>query len=292
MNGFSRVFRIALFELSSAVRSRRAVVTALLFALIGAGVMFAVVSVFATLEEQVVSTLGLPESGAAGGVTMTLWRSSAFKAVMSRALGSSLLFRDMLQLHPVTVAFGFFVFTVVPLMTLITCAPVAAGEIRSGSVRYLLLRVSRTEWTLGLFFAEAFVLLVAMLLLAASASAVSFSRLPGGSALGFIPTLFGWSFRAWFYALAWLGICTGASLCVKSPGKATGLSLVIYAVFSQMGIFMDGSLAALDFIRPQGCQYLLWRMSFPALLQGVVGVLAVAFLYLGLGGAVFARRDV
>lgn len=292
MNGFSRVLRTALFELSSAIRSRRALVTVLLFALIGAGVMFVTVSIFSTLEEQVVSKLGLPAVDNSGGVTMTLWRSSVFKAMMSRALGSSLLFNDMLSQHPVALAFGFFVFGVVPLMTLITCAPTAAGEIRSGSVRYVLLRVSRTEWTLGLFFAEALVLLVAMMLLAAAAAAIAVYRLPGWSAFGFVPSLFGWSVRAWVFSLAWLGICTGASMCVKSPGKATGFALLLYVAFAAFGSFADNCCAVFDFIRPQGYEHALWRASFSSMLEGVVGVLAIAFLYLGLGCAVFSRRDV
>ena len=292
MNGFLRVVRTSLFELSSAIRSRRAVVTVLLFALIGGGVMFATVGFFSTLEEQVISTLGLPAADNSGGVTMTLWRSSTFKTMMSKALGSSLLFNDMLSQHPVALAFGFFVFSIVPLMTLITCAPTAAGEIRSGSVRYVLLRVSRTEWTLGLFFAEALVLLIAMMLLAASAAAVAVYRLPDWSALGFVPSLFDWSLRAWVYSLAWLGICTGSSLCVKSPGKATGFALLLYAVFLAFGYFANNYCAVFDFLRPQGYEYALWRASFSAVLEGVVGAIAIAFLYLGLGSAVFARRDV
>lgn len=292
MNVFSRVFRTAMFELASAIRSRRAVVTVFLFALIGAGVMYATVSVFSTLEDQVVSTLGLPAAESSGGVTMTLWRSSFFKTVMAKFLGSSLLFDDMLRQHPVAVAFGFFVFSVVPLMTLITCAPTAAGEIRAGSVRYVLLRVSRTEWTFGLFFAEALVLLVAMLLLAVAASVVAVCRLPGWSALGFLPSLFDWAVRAWVYSLAWLGACTGVSMCVRSPGKATGLSMLTFSLFVLFGSLSDRWCPLFGYLRPQGYELALWRRSFPVVLEGVVGTLALAFLYLGLGGAVFARRDV
>ena len=292
MNGFSRVFRTAIFELASAIRSRRALVTVLLFALIGAGVMFVTVSIFSTLEEQVVSALGLPAAENPGGVTMTLWRSSVFKAMMSKALGSSLLFNDMLAMHPVAIAFGSFVFGVVPFMTLITCAPTAAGEIRSGSLRYVLLRVSRTEWVFGLFFAEALVLLIAMMLLAAAAASVALYRLPEWSALGFVPSLFGWAFRAWVYSLAWLGVCIGASMCVKSPGKATGFALLLYVVFALFGYFADSWCAVFDFVRPQGYEHALWRASFSAVFEGVVGTIAIAFLYLGIGSAVFARRDV
>lgn len=81
-------------------------------------------------------------------------------------------------------------------------------------------------------------------------------------------------------------------MCVKSPGKATGFALLLYAAFVAFGYFADNYCAAFDFIRPQGYEYALWRTSFSAVLEGVVGALAVAFLYLGLGSAVFARRDV
>lgn len=292
MSAFTRVFRTALFELASALRSRRAVVTVLLFALIGAGVMYATVSVFSTMEEQVVSMLGLPAAENPGGVTMTLWRSPFFKSIMAKALGSSLLFDDMLRQHPVALAFGFFLFAVMPVMTLITCAPTAAGEIRAGSVRYVLLRVSRTEWTFGFFFAEALVLLSAMLLLAVAASVVAVWRLPEWSALAFLPALFSWALRAWISSLAWLGICTGVSLCVRSPGKATGLSLLAFALTVVFGFLSDRWSPLFGFLRPQGYELALWRSSSAVVFEGVVGTLALAFLYLGLGGAVFARRDV
>lgn len=292
MNAFTRVLRTALFELGLAIRSRRAVVTVLLFALVGAGVMYMTVGLFSSLEEQVVKLLGLPVSDNPGEVTMTLWRSTAFKSAVSRMIGSSLVFNDVLGQHPLALAFAGLIFGAVPLLTLITTAPNAANEIRSGSVRYALLRVSRTEWTLGLFLAEAMVLFLSMMLLAAAAGAVSVYRLPGWSGLGFLPSLFTWGVRAWVYSIAWLGVFTGASMCVKSPGKATGFAILVYMAFIAFGYFANNFFFGFDFLRPQGYEYLLWRTSFSALLEGVTGSLAVAFLYLGLGSAVFARRDI
>lgn len=264
----------------------------LLFALVGAGVMYSTVSLFSSLEEQAVKLLGLPAADNPGGVTMTLWRSAQFKAVVSRMIGSSLVFEDILSQHPIALAFAGFVFAAVPFLTLVTTAPTAAGEIRSGAVRYVLLRVTRTEWSLGLFLAEAAVLLLAMLLLAASAGAVSVWRLPGWSALGFLPALFGWAMRAWGYSLAWLGLFTGASLCARSPGKATGFAVLLFVVTFALSYFADEFFAGIGLLRPQHWKYFMWRTSFPALLEGIVGVLSVAFLYLGIGSAVFARRDV
>jgi len=292
MTALDRTLGVARFTCRTALRSRRAIVTALLFAAVGAGVMYLTVGLFAMLETQVATLLSLPATDETGAVTMTLWKSKSFTNAVSHLVGNSLVFNDIRGQHPIVLAFAGIVFSSVPLLTLMVSAPTAAGEIRSGSVRYLLLRVSRNEWALGLFLGEAAVLLASMLLMAVAAGAVAAGRLPGWSGAALLPSLFVWSLRAWGYAVAWLGVCLGVSLAVKTPGKATALATLLMMLFSALGFAIGEYAPWLDFIRPQGCQWLLWRGSFSALLEGAVGTLAVAFLWLGLGAAVFARRDV
>jgi len=292
MSAFARTFGVARFACQTAFRSRRAIVTALLFAAVGAGLMYMNVSLFASLERQLAELLSLPVTDETGAVTMTLWKSQKFVDIVSHIVGNSLVFNDIRGQHPIVLAFAGFVFAAVPMLTLIVTAPTAAGEVRSGSVRYLLLRVSRNEWTLGLFLGEAAVLLASMLLMALAAGAVTAWRLPGWSGAELLPALGAWSVRAWAYAFGWLGVCLGASLVAKTPGKATALAMLLMMAFSVLKYFVRRYAPALDFLLPQGCEMLLWRSSPAALLEGVVGVVAVAFLWCGLGAAVFARRDV
>jgi len=292
MTALARTFGVARFTCQTALRSRRAVVTALLFALIGAGVMYLTVGLFSMLERQVAELLSLPVTDETGAVSMTLWKSKQFVAMVSHLVGNSLVFNDIRGQHPIVLAFAGIVFSAVPLLTLMACAPTAAGEIRSGSVRYLLLRVSRNEWSLGVFFGEAAALLASVLLMALAAGGVAAWRLAGGSGLALLPSLFAWSLRAWIHALPWLGVCLGASLVAKTPGKATALAMLVMTVFSVLGFVFGRYAPCLDFLLPQGCEWLLWRRSSAALFEGVLGQLAVAFLWFGLGAAVFARRDV
>jgi len=254
--------------------------------------MYLMVSVFTAVEREVVSMMALPATDATGGVTMALWKSKSFADGVAHFVGNSLVFNDIRSQHPLVLAFAGLVFSAVPMLTLLVSAPTAAGEVRSGSVRYLLLRVSRSEWSLGLFLGEAAVLLASMALMALAAGGVAAARLPGWSGAALFPALFAWSLRAWVVALAWLGVCLGASLVAKTPGKATALAMLVTMALSALGFVISEYAPWLDFIRPQGYSSLMWRRSFAALFEGVVGLLAVALLWLGLGAALFARRDV
>lgn len=292
MNTFQRTLATAAFECSSAIRSRRALVTTLLFAVIGGVAMYTEIGIFSTLEEHLVSALGLPASDNPGAVTMTLWRSEPFKKIVAGLAGSSLVFNDILGQHPIVLAFAGIVFSAVPMLALLTSAATPASAIRSGAVRYVLLRVSRTEWVLGLYLAEAAVLLAAMALMAVTAGAVAFWRLPGTEALQFLPALLPWTLRAWVLAIAWLGVFMGASLMARTPGKATAFAILVMITMSALSFTADNYAPAADFLLPQGCRPLMWRASFHAVLEGVVAALAVSFTYLGVGAAVFARRDI
>jgi len=292
LTSFARTAGVACFTCQTALRSRRAVVTALLFAAAGAGIMYLTVTLFSVLEREVVSLLALPATSETGSVTMTLWKSKKFLDIVMHLVGNSLVFNDIRGQHPIVLAFAGIVFSAVPMLTLIVSAPTAAGEVRSGAVRYMLLRVSRNEWVLGQLLGEAAVLLLSMALMAVAAGGVAACRLPGWSGAALLPALFGWSVRAWIYATAWLGVCVGASLVAKTPGKATALAMLVMMTLSALGFFIGEYAPWLDFLRPEGCKWLLWRRSLAAILEGVVGQLAVAFLWLGFGAAVFARRDV
>ena len=294
----SRVWRVAMTELSAAVRSRRALVVTLLFLAVAVIVMYGTISAFAAMEREVLAGLGLPASDHPGSVTTALWKSKPFLRVIDRMVGDSLVFADIRGRHPILLAYAMFIFQIVPLLTLMVSAPRVADDLRSGAARYWLVRVTRTEWSLGKFLGEAALLAAAMLGGALAAWAVVVWRLPGLSGAGLLPGLVDWSARAWLYAFGWLGLFMGLSHIVRSGGKATALGILALlgaAAWSPMlGNFTDALpwLEHLDGLVPQSAQACLWRRSVPALAFGAVHLAALAFLYLSLGAAVFRRRDV
>ena len=298
---FARTWRVAATEWRTSLGNRRALVMALLFVAVSALVMYGTVSAFAAMEREVVALLKLPPSDTPGAVTMTLWKSKLFSNVIAHLCGGSLVFADIRNQHPILLAYAFFIFQVAPILTLVVSATRVADDIRAGTARYWLVRVTRTEWSLGKFFGEAAMLALAMLAGALAAGAVACGRLPGTDGLALLPGLLDWTLRAWVYAFAWLGMFCGLSHLVKSGGKATALSILAMMAAAVWPLALDNlssalgdvpALAQLDALTPGAAQTLLWRRSPAALVQGVVHLGALAFLYLSVGAAVFRRRDV
>ena len=297
----ARIGRVAVTEWAVAVRSRRALVVTLLFLAVSGGLMYALVSVFASLEETLVETLNLPSSDSTGSVTMTLWKSKPFTRMIQHFAGSSLVFVDIQGRHPIVLAYAMLVFWCAPLLTLMVSASRVADDIRSGAARYWLVRVTRTEWSLGKMLGEALMLATAMGIGALAADAVVCARLPLADGIRLLPDVLDWTVRAWGYAFAWLGIFMGLSHLVKSGGKATALGVLAMlgaAAWEPMlrnlaeNVAGLGWVGHLDALVPGSAWTLLWRRSPAVVLQGVVHLAALAFLYLALGAAVLRRRDV
>lgn len=298
---FRRTWRVAVTEWRTSLRNRRALVMTLLFVAVAALVMYGTISAFAAMERELVAALKLPDAGATGSVTMTLWKSPIFSRIVEHMTGGSLVFADIRGRHPILLAYALFIFQIAPLLTLVVSASRVADDLRSGLARYWLVRVSRTEWSLGKFLGEAMMLGVSMLAGALAAWGVAVCRLPAADGLSLLPGLLDWTARAWAYAFAWLGLFTGLSHVVKSGGKAMALSILamlaatIWPVILTFFVPDEGPLSVLghlDALVPSAARSQMWRRSPAVLLQGVTHLTALAFLYLSLGAAVFQRRDV
>ena len=297
----ARVARVAVTEWATALRSRRALVVTLLFVAVSGVVMYGTISIFAALEQEVVTALRLPASSTTGSVSMALWKSPIFVRIMDHFANNSLVFADIRGRHPILLAYAMFLFQIVPLLTLLVAAPRVADDVRNGTARYWLLRVTRTEWSLGKFFGEALMLAAAMTAGALAAWVTTLCRLPVADGLRMLPGVLDWTARAWAYAFAWLGLFLGLSHVVKSGGKATALGILALMGAAAWGLMLRnvadgvpgcGWASHLDSLVPNAAWTLLWRRSPSAVLQGVVHLGALAFLYLGLGAAVFRGRDV
>ena len=296
-----RTWRVAATEWRMATVNRRALVMTLLFVAVAALVMYGTISAFAAMEREVVAALKLPPADNPGAVTLTLWKSSAFSHVIEHLTGGGLVFADIRGRHPIVLAYAFFIFQVAPILTLLVSASRVADDIRSGTVRYWLARVTRNEWSVGKYLGEAAMLSAAMFAGALAAWGVAVWRFAGWDGAVLLPGILDWTLRACVYACAWLGLFTGLSHLARSGGKATALSILAMLGAAAWPLMLEnltpetGVLAGfrhLDVLVPRTSMPLLWRRAPGALVQGVVQLVALGFLYLSFGAAVFRRRDV
>ena len=298
MTSAHKVWLVARIELASALRNRRALVVTLLFLATAALVMYGTVLAFAAMERELLAAMHLPASDNPGAVTTALWKSPIFTRTIAHLSGDNLVLADIVGRHPVVLAYAFFIFQVVPLLTLMVSASSIADELHSGAARYWLVRVTRSEWSLGKFLGEALMLALAMLVGALAAWAVMLWRLPGFSAAGLLPGIVDWSLRAWAYAFAWLGLFMGISHVARSGGKARAfgiLAMMAAAAWTPMLRNFSEQLPWLvnfEIFVPQSAMPLMWRRAPGALCLGAVQLAALATFYLAIGASRFRRRDV
>lgn len=289
-----RVLEVARFELFDAVRSRRAVVVLVLYlaaALLG---MNGSIAALGKMETQLVEVLRLPEEESRGVVSATLWKSKRFQGIVRSVLGDSLVYDDICGRHPAELLHAWFVFLYVPLLTVLIAGNRVADELRSGSVRYMITRVTRVEWSLGKYVGLSVLLLAGLLAGAIAAWSVAAFRLAGADIPALFPAMLLWSVKAWFYSFAWLGLALGLSHLVRSGAKATAFGVTALVVWSAAPALISkfgGRFSSLARLFPAGVEDGLWRASFEPVAAAAAWLLALGFLYLAAGAAVFAGRD-
>ena len=301
MRSLTRIWQTALWEWGSAIRSRRALVLLLLYLASAVLCMNGTISILGKMEKELATMLQLPDSGETGVVSASLWKSKPFNRIVRSVVGDSPVLDDISGRHPVELLYAWFVFLCVPLLTVLVAGTRVSDDLRSGSVRYMLVRETRLEWSVGKYTGQALMIAVALVASAVGASIVAFCRLPSGIASSLFLPMLNWGLRAWIYSLAWLGLALGLSHITRSPGRATAYGILAICLFGALPQLMDlahsvgGWPAAVTQVRmlvPSGAEMSLWRFSAAPLLSGTFHLVTLGFVYLMAGAAVFSRSDV
>ena len=296
-----RIIRVALFELAAAVRTRRAIVLVALYlawSLLG---MSGAITALGKMEDRLAEILQVEKvEGKSGVVSAALWKSKPFQQLVRSVVGDSLVYDDIVGKHPAELIYAWIVFLAVPLLTVLVATRRVAEEVKSGAAKYMLLRVTRLEWTLGKYLGIALLMLVGLLIGAVAAWIVAAFRLSGADIHALLPAMIVWSVKAWFLSLAWLGLALGVSHLFKSGAKADAVAILLMIAFSVVpailkgfgSAWLGGKLLVLVRLFPSSVDAALWRSSFLPVAASATWLVMLGLLYLSVGHAVFARRDV
>ena len=299
MKSLFRIWQVALAECAGAVRSRRALVILVIYLLSAVFCMMETISLLGKMEAEISNMLQLPESQRTGVVSVTLWKSKPFQRMVRSGVRNELVYDDIVGRHPAELVYAWFAFMCAPLLAVLVAGNRVADDLRSGSVRYAIVRVTRLEWTLGKYVGQVFMVALSLAVSAIGAWLVAVFRLSGVGTLELLPAMFGWGFRAWLYALAWLGLALGISHITRSGSRATALGLMAVALCAVWpGVLKHFSgwlgwewLDHFEVIVPSSDVLSLWRRSFAPLFTGGVHLLVLGLAYLMLGHVLFSRRD-
>lgn len=252
-----------------------------------------------SVEGQLVSSLGLPVPKSAGGVTATLWRSNMFREMLTRLIGDRGLAESLLAVPPLALFYGWLSCAFTPALVMLTSSTRIAEEIASGSVRYVMFRAGRAPWCVGKFAGQAVQVLGALLLSAAGAWLVGYFRMKSFEPLPTAQYMVWFAFKAWIYAMPFLGLALGISQLCSVPNLALVfgfLSLVAVQVLSGVSSWLTGTgwrriWDIVNVLTPGGHRTDLWWNDPEHLLPAAVFLLTLTAAYLLAGYARFARRD-
>lgn len=299
MTSLARIAQVAAAECADAIRSRRALVVLVLYLAASVFCMMGTISIFGKMETELAKVLQLPESERTGVVSTVLWKSKPFQRMVKAVVQNDLIYKDLSGRHPVELVYAWFAFLLVPMIAVLVAANRVSDDLRSGAVRYSIVRVTRLEWSLGKFAGQMAMVAFALAVSAVGAWLVAVIRLDGVATAPLLPAMFGWSFRACIYSVAWIGLALGISHVTRSSGKANSLGILVMALFAAWPGVME--LAArfgecpwaihLDALVPAGAKSGLWRTGFVPVFASGFHLATLGLAYLLLGHAVFARRD-
>ena len=289
-----RILQVAGFEWFDAVRSRRAIVILVLYLAASLLSMNGAITVLGKMEDQLAEVLQLPSEDSRGVVSASLWKSKRFQKMVRSALGDSLVYDDICGRHPAELLYAWFAFFYVPLLTVLVSGNRVADELHSGSVRYMIVRTTRLEWSLGKYVGIAGLLLAGLLVGSVSAWAVAAYRLSGADIPALFPAMIVWGVKAWIYSFAWLGLALGVSHLAQTGSKATAVAIAAMVVYFAAPPLIERyaeNFSTLVRLFPGGVEDALWRSSPEPVAVAALWLLALGLMYLAAGAAVFIRRD-
>ena len=295
MKSLHRIWRSAVCELLSSVRTRRALVVLVLYLAASLLTMYGCISALGKMEDQLAETLQLPTGAKSGVVSTALWKSRPFQRMVKSLVDDDLVYADIKGLHPAELIYAGFAFFYVPLLTVLIASNRVADDLHSGAVRYMITRVTRFEWSLGKYFGNALLMLPALLAGAAAAWGVAAARLAGADSLALLAPMLVWAVKAWTLSLAYLGMALGVSHLTRSGAKATALGVLALvacaAVPKALSHWLPSAASALNAAFPATSEHSLWRASFRPVALASLWLAALGLCYLTAGYAFFSRRD-
>jgi ABC-type transport system involved in multi-copper enzyme maturation permease subunit len=296
-----KIFEMARFELAASLRTKRAIALVAIYLVTSLFGMSGAITALGKMEEQLATILQVDTvEGKSGVVSATLWKSKPFQKLARGIVGDSLVYDDIVGKHPAELIYAWIVFLAVPFLSVLASCRRVADDVKSGAAKYVLLRVTRLQWTIGKYLGQAFLMLAGLLVGAVGAWCVAAFRLSGADIPALLPAMVFWSLKAWFLSLAWLGVAlgishisgTGAKAQMFSIGALVAFAVAPYVVKLYADTVVGAKIQVLTLLFPSVMEDALWRASFAPVAAGAAWLVALGLMWLSFGHMVFARRDV
>ena len=154
------ILLIARFDLIAALRSRR-VVSVMLLYLIGS---LGGTAIFYKVISSMQRSIGSYEQWA-----KTLASNESFFKLVTQWVGDETVAKTLLNTPPLALFFGWLAISFIPFIVILNSSDAISSEIKSGSVRFAIFRVTRLSWVLGKLSSETALMTISLIVAAVGA---------------------------------------------------------------------------------------------------------------------------
>ena len=297
---FRNIWHIARYEIADSVLSRRVAVLLILYL---AGTMLACngfISIIHKLETQLTEVMALGSVSSPGAVTDALWKSDTFRRMIIHLVGDKDVALELLSVPPIALVYAWLVFMFIPVLIMMSASGRIAEETAHGSARFILIRVTRSEWCLGKFMGQAIEVILPLSLSVIGAWSIARFRLVGLDGFAAMQAMIIYGWKAWIYALPFIGLALGISQLTKSPYLAMAIGFFTWVVMSILFLMSrhfagDGLKqiwTVIPMLMPAGHRLDLWRLDPVHVCVASFYLVVLGIAYLCAGHLVFAKKDI
>lgn len=289
---------IAMFDLRESIRTRRALVLALLYVLVASITSYIYVQVVNLAQEVTTHAIGeLHDTGdkLAAAAAVGAAESTGYTGLLYVLAGGDANIAGHLATYPpMVMIFAWFSLGALPWLIALTSYDLVAGDLHLRTVRFVVLRTSRGAFVVGKLLSQ--VLLVALIagLGMIPVLLIGSAYLPGFDIFAnFLALLRAWPILA-LYAFAVLGPVACASQLVRGPGAARALALLLLFglwLFGLWALFAIPPFSWLGFLTPFAYKTQFFHPDLVNWAMNALGCVALCAGWTGLGFLVFRGRD-
>jgi len=283
MDAWQDAWKIARFDLETALRTRRLVLWIALYLLVALVTAMVLVKIETTVGSQIATLRSLAQTAATG----TDEEANKFLQGLSFLTGGDTeIALRMIRMPLIVTGFFWSILTFVPGLILLTSHDMINSEVRNRSTRFVLLRTTRTSLLLGKTISHLSLALASTLLANLLVLVYAWLRLPD------LPVLqTSWLLTRFFalgipYALCWIGLTALVSTLQDSGPRSLVTLTVLMVAFQVLSLNPD-----VGFLSPLSHRLGLWSGEFLKVGASVGIYLLFAGLFWSGAWLRFTRRD-
>ncbi len=278
-------WRIARFDLMTAIRTRRALVALLIYlagALATGGALVWVENQFGDKIQTARTAIDASEAMA----SMQADAPNVYEGLASITGGDEAIARHLLHMPLVLLGFFWTTLTFLPLLIALVSYDIVNSEVNQRSARFILLRTSRTSLLLGKMLSHGLLFLAVTVAANVALFLYAWMKLP---TFDLLPAA-GLLLRFWMLTIPF-GFCYIAlAALVSSLVDGGGLSMAVM-VGVLIGLGVLSSSADLGFLSPSFYKLNLWSPKLLDVLGSALAFLAFGLIFLGGASARLRWRD-